>query len=148
MRKILFIDRDGTLILEPEDYQIDSIEKLVFYPGVFKYLSKIAQWLNYELVMVSNQDGLGTAGYPEATFTTIQDLIMRTLESEDIHFTKIQIGRAFPEDNLETRKPKLGMLQEYFADDVDLANSYVIGDRLTDVQLAKNLSCQIGRASC
>lgn len=142
MRKILFIDRDGTLILEPEDYQIDRVEKLVFYPGVFKYLSKIAQWLNYELVMVSNQDGLGTVSYPEETFTPIQDLIMRTLEGEDIHFTKVHIDKSFPEDNLDTRKPRLGMLQEYFSDDVDLSNSYVIGDRPTDIQLAKNIGCK------
>lgn len=142
MRKILFIDRDGTLILEPDDFQIDSVEKLVFYPGVFKYLSKIAQWLNYELVMVSNQDGLGTAGYPEAVFTPIHDLILRTLKNEGINFSKIHIDKSFPEDNMDTRKPGLGMLQEYFSDDVDLSHSFVIGDRLTDIKLAKNLGCQ------
>jgi imidazoleglycerol-phosphate dehydratase/histidinol-phosphatase len=142
MRKILFIDRDGTLILEPEDYQIDRIEKLIFYPGVFKYLSKIAQWLNYELVMVSNQDGLGTASYPEETFTPIQNLIIRTLESEGVHFSKIHIDKSFPEENQDTRKPKIGMLKEYFSEDVDLSRSYVIGDRLTDIQMAKNLGCQ------
>ncbi len=142
MRKILFIDRDGTLILEPEDYQIDQIEKLVFCPGVFKYLGKIAEWLNYELVMVSNQDGLGTASYPEETYTPIQNLIMRTLESEGIKFSKVHIDKSFPEENLDTRKPGTGMLTEYFSDDVDLSHSYVIGDRLTDIKLAQNLGCK------
>ena len=142
MKKVLFIDRDGTLILEPFDFQIDSIEKLTFYPGMFKYLGQIARWLNYELVMVSNQDGLGTNGYPEEIFIPIHDLIMRTLENEGIHFSAVHIDRSFPEENAPTRKPKLGMLAEYLTGNVDMANSFVIGDRQTDVQLAANLGCK------
>ena len=142
MKKVLFIDRDGTLILEPQDYQIDNIEKLTFYPGVFRYLGQIARWLNYELVMVSNQDGLGSEAYPEEIFIPIHDLIMRTLENEGIHFSAVYIDKSFPEENAPTRKPKLGMLKDYLKGDVDMANSFVIGDRLTDVQLAANLGCK------
>lgn len=142
MKKVLFIDRDGTLILEPQDYQIDNIEKLTFYPGVFRYLGQIARWLNYELVMVSNQDGLGSEAYPEEIFIPIHDLIMRTLENEGIHFSAVHIDKSFPEENAPTRKPKLGMLKDYLKGDVDMANSFVIGDRLTDVQLAANLGCK------
>jgi len=142
MKKVLFIDRDGTLIREPFDFQIDSIEKLTFYPGVFRYLGQIARWLNYELVMVTNQDGLGTDGYPEEIFFPIHDLIMRTLENEGIHFSAIHIDRSFPEENAPTRKPALGMMGEYLNGKVDLANSFVIGDRLTDIQLAANLGCK------
>jgi len=142
MKKILFIDRDGTLILEPFDYQIDSIEKLTFYPGMFRYLGQIARWLNYDLVMVTNQDGLGSESYPEEIFMPIHDLIMRTLENEGICFSAVHIDRSFPEENASTRKPELGMLTEYINGNIDLANSFVIGDRLTDIQLAKNLGCK------
>lgn len=142
MKKVLFIDRDGTLILEPFDFQIDSIEKLTFYPGMFKYLGQIARWLNYDLVMVSNQDGLGSDGYPEEIFIPIHDLIMRTLENEGIHFSAVHIDRSFPEENAPTRKPELGMMAEYLTGNVDMANSFVIGDRQTDVQLAANLGCK------
>ena len=142
MKKVLFIDRDGTLILEPFDFQIDSIDKLTFYPGVFRYLGQIARWLNYELVMVSNQDGLGSEAYPEEIFMPIHDLIMRTLENEGIHFSAVHIDRSFPEENSPNRKPELGLLSEYLKGDVDMANSFVIGDRQTDVQLAANLGCK------
>jgi len=142
MKKILFIDRDGTLILEPFDFQIDSIEKLTFYPGMFRYLGQIARWLNYELVMVTNQDGLGSESYPEEIFMPIHDLIMRTLENEGIRFSAVHIDRSFPEENASTRKPELGMLTEYLNGNIDLANSFVIGDRLTDIQLANNLGCK------
>jgi imidazoleglycerol-phosphate dehydratase/histidinol-phosphatase len=108
MRKVLFIDRDGTLILEPFDFQIDSIDKLTFYPGMFRYLGQIARWLDYELVMVSNQDGLGTEGYPEEIFIPIHELIMRTLKNEGITFSAVHIDRSFPEENAPTRKPELG----------------------------------------
>ena len=142
MKKVLFIDRDGTLILEPFDFQIDSIEKLTFYPGMFRYLGQIARWLNYDLVMVSNQDGLGSEAYPEEIFFPIHDLIMRTLENEGIHFSAVHIDRSFPEENAPTRKPELGMLKEYLDGSIDMANSFVIGDRQTDVQLAANLGCK------
>lgn len=142
MRKVLFIDRDGTLILEPFDFQIDSIEKLTFYPGMFRYLGQIARWLNYELVMVSNQDGLGSDGYPEEIFFPIHDLIMRTLDNEGIHFSAVHIDRSFPEENASTRKPELGMLTDYLKGDIDMAHSFVIGDRTTDVKLAANLGCK------
>ena len=142
MKKVLFIDRDGTLILEPFDFQIDSIDKLTFYPGVFRYLGQIARWLNYDLVMVSNQDGLGSEAYPEEIFIPIHDLIMRTLENEGIHFSAVHIDRSFPEENSPNRKPELGLLTEYLKGDVDMANSFVIGDRQTDVQLAANLGCK------
>jgi imidazoleglycerol-phosphate dehydratase/histidinol-phosphatase len=142
MKKVLFIDRDGTLILEPFDFQIDSIEKLTFYPEMFRYLGQIARWLNYELVMVTNQDGLGSESYPEEIFLPIHDLIMRTLKNEGIQFSAVHIDRSFPEENALTRKPELGMLKEYLNGNIDLANSFVIGDRLTDVQLAANLGCK------
>ncbi|MDP4290341.1 MAG: bifunctional histidinol-phosphatase/imidazoleglycerol-phosphate dehydratase HisB [Bacteroidota bacterium] len=142
MKKLLFIDRDGTLILEPFDFQVDSIEKLTFYPGMFRYLGQIARWLNYELVMVTNQDGLGTESYPEENFQPIHDLIMRTLANEGIHFSAVHIDRSFPEEKASTRKPELGMLTEYLNGDIDIAHSYVIGDRITDVQLAANLGCK------
>ena len=145
MRKVLFIDRDGTIILEPFDFQIDSIEKLTFYPGMFRYLGQIARWLNYDLVMVSNQDGLGSDGYPEEIFFPIHDLIMRSLENEGIHFSAVHIDRSFPEEKASTRKPELGMLTEYLKGDIDWNNSFVIGDRVTDVQLAANLGCKVIR---
>ncbi len=142
MRKVLFIDRDGTLIEEPEDFQIDSFEKLKFLPQVFTYLGKIARELDYELVIVSNQDGLGTASFPEETFHPVQDLIVRAFATEAIVFSKIYIDRSFASENKPTRKPQTEMLTEYFSDLYDLKNSFVIGDRETDVQLAKNLGAK------
>ena len=141
--RLLFIDRDGTLIQEPEDEQIDSFEKLVFTKGVFRNLAFIAQHTDYELVMVSNQDGLGTDSFPEDTFWPVHNFIIQTLESEGIHFAKQHIDRHFPEDNSPMRKPGTGMLTEYIDNPAyDLANSYVIGDRLTDMQLAANLGAK------
>jgi len=137
--KVLFIDRDGTLIREPADEQIDAFEKLEFYPGIFTYLGKIARELSYELVMVTNQDGLGTDAYPEDTFWPVQDFIMATLEKEDIVFKDVLIDKTFPEQKAKTRKPETGLLTAYFSEDYDLQNSYVIGDRLTDMELARNL---------
>jgi len=142
MRKVLFIDRDGTLIEEPKDFQIDSFEKLKFLPQVFTYLGKIARELDYELVMVSNQDGLGTASFPEETFHPVQDFIVRAFETEAIVFSEIFIDRSFASENKLTRKPQTGMLTKYFSDLYDLKNSFVIGDRETDVQLAKNLGAK------
>jgi imidazoleglycerol-phosphate dehydratase/histidinol-phosphatase len=142
MRKILFLDRDGTLIVEPHDQQIDSLEKLEFIPGVFEALKHIVNSNQYELVMVTNQDGLGTHTFPENTFWPTHEKMMKAFENEGITFSKVHIDRSRPEDNLPTRKPGTGMLLEYFSRDVDMANSYVIGDRLTDVQLAKNLGCK------
>ncbi|MCH2197801.1 MAG: bifunctional histidinol-phosphatase/imidazoleglycerol-phosphate dehydratase HisB [Flavobacteriales bacterium] len=139
MKRVLFIDRDGTLVKEPADEQVDNINKIDFLPGVFTYLSKIARELDYELVMVTNQDGLGTPSFPREDFQPVHDLIVRSLESEGIKFNKILIDESFPEDGLETRKPGLGLLQPYIYGDYDLTNSVVIGDRLSDVQLAKNL---------
>ena len=141
--RLLFIDRDGTLIQEPEDEQIDSFEKLVFTKGVFRNLAFIAQHTDYELVMVSNQDGLGTDSFPEDTFWPVHNFIIQTLESEGIHFAKQHIDRHFPEDNSPMRKPGTGMLTEYIDNPAyDMANSYVIGDRETDAQLAENLGCK------
>lgn len=142
MRKILFLDRDGTLIVEPPDQQIDSLEKLEFIPGVFEGLKQIVKSNQYELVMVTNQDGLGTSSFPENTFWPAHEKMLKAFENEGIVFSKIHMDRSKPEDKLPTRKPGTGMLLEYFSPDVDLANSYVIGDRLTDVQLAKNLGCK------
>ena len=139
-KKVLFIDRDGTLVLEPENYQLDSLSKLAFYPKVFQYMSKIAQELNFELVMVTNQDGLGTSSFPEDTFWPTQNFILKAFENESVTFEELFIDRSFPEDNAPTRKPRTGMLTKYLNNsDYDLANSYVIGDRITDVELAKNL---------
>ncbi|NNK86668.1 MAG: bifunctional histidinol-phosphatase/imidazoleglycerol-phosphate dehydratase HisB [Flavobacteriaceae bacterium] len=139
MKKVLFIDRDGTLIREPEDEQIDSFEKLEFYPEVFKYLGKIAAELDYELVMVTNQDGLGSAVYPEDSFWPVHNFIMACCSNEGIDFEAVHIDRTFPSDNADTRKPETGLLTSYFSDEYDLENSFVIGDRLTDMELAKNL---------
>ncbi|PXY02959.1 bifunctional histidinol-phosphatase/imidazoleglycerol-phosphate dehydratase [Marinifilum breve] len=139
-KKVLFIDRDGTLILEPPvDYQVDSLEKLEFYPAVFRGLSKIVDQLDYELVMVTNQDGLGTDSYPEETFWPAQNKMLKTFSNEGIEFDDICIDRTFPEENAPTRKPGTALLTKYFSEEYDLANSYVIGDRWTDVELAKNL---------
>ncbi len=143
MKKVLFIDRDGTLVIEPPiDYQLDSLEKLEFYPGVFQWLSKIAQELDFELVMVTNQDGLGTDSFPEETFWPAQNKIVQALENENIQFSEILIDKSFPEDNAPTRKPRTGLLNAYIYGDYDLANSYVIGDRETDIELAENLGAQ------
>ena len=139
-KKVLFIDRDGTLVLEPENYQLDSLSKLEFYPKVFQYMSKIALELDFELVMVTNQDGLGTSSFPEDTFWPTQNFILKAFENESVTFEELFIDRSFPEDNAPTRKPRTGMLTKYLNNsDYDLANSYVIGDRITDVELAKNL---------
>ena len=141
MKKVLFIDRDGTLALEPEDYQLDALEKLVFYPEVFMYLGKIARELDYELVLVTNQDGLGTDSFPEETFWPTHNFMLKSFENEGVIFDNIFIDKSFPADNAPTRKPRTGLLTQYMdAEKYDLANSYVIGDRLTDMELAKNLS--------
>ena len=140
MKKILFIDRDGTLALEPSDYQLDSLEKLIFYPEVFTYLGKIAQEMNFELVMVTNQDGLGTDSFPENTFLPTHNFLLKSFENEGVVFDEILIDKSFPEDNLPTRKPKTGLLNKYLdTKKYDLKNSFVIGDRLTDMELALNL---------
>ncbi|MFN2261199.1 MAG: bifunctional histidinol-phosphatase/imidazoleglycerol-phosphate dehydratase HisB [Psychroflexus sp.] len=140
MKKVLFIDRDGTLIKEPKDEQIDSFSKLEFYREVFFYLKKIASELDFEIVMITNQDGLGTPQFPENSFWPIQDFIVNAFKNEGILFDEIFIDRTFPKDNALTRKPKTGLLTKYFSDSYDLENSFVIGDRLTDVELAKNLN--------
>jgi imidazoleglycerol-phosphate dehydratase/histidinol-phosphatase len=144
MKKILFIDRDGTLIKEsPPTYQIDDFSKLEFYPGVFEYMGRIARELGYELVMVTNQDGLGTAAFPEDKFQPIQDFIMTCLRNEGINFSSVHIDRSFPSEHSPMRKPGTGMLTGYLNNEkYDIAGSYVIGDRITDVQLAKNLGCK------
>ncbi len=139
MKKVLFIDRDGTIIKEPADEQIDSFEKLEFYPGSISNLAKIATELDYELVMVTNQDGLGTDSFPEDTFWPAHNLIMKTLEGEGISFAEVLIDRSFPADNSPTRKPRTGLLTHYIKGNYDLKNSFVIGDRKTDVELAENL---------
>jgi imidazoleglycerol-phosphate dehydratase / histidinol-phosphatase len=142
-KKVLFIDRDGTIIKEPPvDYQVDSLEKLNFYPKAIRNLYLMASKLDFELVMVTNQDGLGTESFPEDTFWPAHNKMMDTLEGEGIHFTRVHIDRSFPEDNAPTRKPRTGMLGEYSSDQYDLAGSLVIGDRLTDIELAKNLGCK------
>ena len=142
MKKILFIDRDGTLVIEPPiDYQLDSLEKLEFYPGVFQYLSRIAKELNYELVMVTNQDGLGTNSFPEETFWPAQNKVISAFKNEGVIFADIIIDKTMPADNALTRKPGTALLTQYMNGYYDLTNSYVIGDRMTDVQLAKNLGC-------
>ena len=142
MKKILFIDRDGTLIKEaPPTYQLDDFSKLEFYPDMFYYLRKIATELDYELVMVTNQDGLGTASFPEETFWPLHNLVMKSLVNEKIFFSEVIIDRTFPEENAPTRKPATGLLTKYIANTAyDLTNSFVIGDRITDMQLAKNLN--------
>lgn len=142
MKKVLFIDRDGTLILEPPDEQIDSLEKLEFFPGIFTWLGKIARETDFELVMVTNQDGLGTDKFPESTFWPAHNKLMNTLENEGIRFSEVLIDKSFAHENKPTRKPGTGLLTKYFNGNYDLNNSYVIGDRLTDVELAKNLGAK------
>ena len=140
MKKILFIDRDGTMVLEPADYQLDSLEKLEFYPKAFQYLAKIANELDYELVMVTNQDGLGTDSHPELSFWPTHNFILKAFENEGVVFDAVFIDKTFPHENAITRKPRTGMLTKYINNpEYDLANSFVLGDRLTDVELAKNL---------
>ena len=141
-KKVLFIDRDGTIIREPADFQIDSFEKLEFLPGVISSLSGIARELNFDLVMVSNQDGLFTDSFPAETFYPVQDFIIGTLKNEGVYFTDIYIDASFEHENKHTRKPGTGMLQKYIYGNYDLNNSYVIGDRLTDLQLAENLGAK------
>ena len=144
MKKLLFIDRDGTLVIEPPiDYQLDSLEKLEFYPKVMRNLGFIRSKLDFDFVMVTNQDGLGTASFPEETFWPAHNLMMKTLEGEGITFDDICIDRSMPDDNAPTRKPRTGMLAKYLDNpDYDLSHSFVIGDRPTDVELAKNLGCR------
>ncbi len=142
MQKVLFIDRDGVLVKEPNDYQVDDLNKLEFYPGVFQNLSKIAEKLDFVLVMVTNQDGLGTDSFPEDTFWPCQNMIINSLKGEGIEFTDIFVDRTFAKDNAPTRKPGTGMLGKYMTGEYDLANSFVIGDRITDMQLAANLGAK------
>ncbi len=144
MKRILFIDRDGTLINEaPPTYQIDSFDKLEFYPYMFEYMGMIAREFDYELVIVTNQDQLGTAAFPEDTFWPVQQFVMKSLGNEGVRFSAVHIDRSVPADNAPTRKPGIGMLTSYLDNEAyDIPNSYVIGDRITDVQLAKNLGCK------
>lgn len=142
MKKALFIDRDGTILLEPADEQIDSFEKFHFVPGVISALRFIRQHTDYEFVMVSNQDGLGTDAYPEEDFWPTHNLMLEVLRGEGVEFDEILIDRSFPADNLPTRKPGTGMVQHYLSGDYDLTNCYVIGDRQTDRQLAENMGCK------
>ena len=142
MKKLLFIDRDGTLIREPEDFQIDSFAKLEFMPQIFAYLGKIADELDFELVMVTNQDGLGTDSFPEETFYPVHNFIINALENEKIKFAEVVIDKSFESDNSPNRKPRTGLLKKYFSGDYDLKNSYVIGDRASDMKLAENLGAK------
>jgi imidazoleglycerol-phosphate dehydratase / histidinol-phosphatase len=143
-KPILFIDRDGTLIKEaPPTYQLDHYDKLRFYPAVFQYLRAIAQEMDYTLVMITNQDGLGTEQFPETDFWPVHQLVMETFAGEDIHFSEVLIDRTFPHEQAPTRKPGTGMVTHYLQDPQwDIANSFVIGDRITDIQLAKNMGCK------
>jgi len=140
MKKVLFIDRDGTIILEPADYQIDSLDKFTFYPQVIFYLAKIVKELDYELVMVTNQDGLGTDAYPEENFWPIQNFLLKTLKNEGIEFVDILMDRSFPTENSLNRKPNTGLLEgKYLKNkEYDLKNSFMIGDRMTDMEFAHN----------
>jgi len=142
MKKVLFIDRDGTIIVEPPtDFQIDSLEKLEFVPGAITYLRKIKTELDFMFVMVTNQDGLGTTSFPEETFWPAQNKVLKTLEGEGVTFDEIHIDKSFDHENLPTRKPRTGMLKHFMTSAYDLKNSYVIGDRNSDVELAVNLGC-------
>lgn len=142
MNKILFLDRDGVLVKEPSDYQLDSLDKLEFYPGVFQYLSRIAHELDFQLVMVTNQDGLGTDSFPEDDFWPPHNLLLKSLENEGISFKEIVIDRTFAHEHAPTRKPRTGLLTHYLDEEYDMAHSFVVGDRLTDMELAKNLGCK------
>lgn len=148
MKRVIFLDRDGTIVLEPHDFQVDSLDKLVFYPKVIRNLYRIKKLGRYELVMVTNQDGLGTPSFPEKTFWPAHNMILKTLEGEGITFDEVLIDPSFPEDNSPNRKPGTGMLKKYMDGSYDLANSYVIGDRMSDAELAENLGAKaiiIGR---
>ena len=140
MNKVLFVDRDGTLIHEPEDYQIDNLDKLEFYPEVLTYLGRIAKELDYEIVMVTNQDGLGTESFPEEDFWPIQNFIVKTFKNEGVVFKDMLIDRTYPEDNATTRKPRLGLMEKEYLnnENYDLKNSFMVGDRLTDIEFAMN----------
>lgn len=142
MKKVLFIDRDGTLINEPPDEQIDSFEKLEFYPRSLYYLSKIAKELDYDLVMVTNQDGLGTDSHPELNFWPVHNFVMKTFANEGVVFNEVIIDKTFAHENAPTRKPNIGLLQHFLTADYDLENSFVIGDRINDIILAKNLGAK------
>lgn len=143
MKKILFIDRDGTLINEPKDFQVDSFEKLEFKASVLKYLSKISEELDFDLVMVTNQDGLGTKSFPEKDFWPVQNFIIKTLENEGIYFKDILIDRTFPDENANTRKPNIGLIEKYLVDkNINIDESFVIGDRITDLKFAQNIGCK------
>lgn len=141
-KRVLFIDRDGTIVVEPSDEQLDSFDKLQFVPGVFRSLTFLRQHTDFEFVMASNQDGLGTPSYPEKDFYPTHNFILNTLKGEGVEFDDILIDSHFPQDNAPTRKPGTGMFGKYLTDDYDLSASYVIGDRATDVQLARNLGCR------
>ena len=143
MKKILFIDRDGTLINEPKDFQVDSFEKLSFKKSVLKYLSKISEELDFDLVMVTNQDGLGTKSFPEKEFWPVQNFIIKTLENEGIYFKEILIDRTLPDENANTRKPNTGLIEKYLVDkNININGSFVIGDRITDLEFAQNIGCK------
>ena len=143
MKKILFIDRDGTLINEPKDFQVDSFEKFEFKPGVLKYLSKISEELDFDFVMVTNQDGLGTKSFPEKDFWPIQNFIIKTLANEGVYFKEILIDKTFPGENANTRKPNTGLVEKYLIDkNINIDESFVIGDRLTDLKFAQNIGCK------
>lgn len=143
MKQVIFIDRDGTLAIEPlSDYQLDRFEKLEFFPGVFQFLGKIVKELNFKLVMVTNQDGLGTDSFPEDTFWPVQNFLIHAFKNEGIEFDEVVIDRTFEYENAPTRKPRTGLLTHYMDGNYDLQNSYVIGDRLTDIQLAQNLGAK------
>ncbi|MCL6295044.1 bifunctional histidinol-phosphatase/imidazoleglycerol-phosphate dehydratase HisB [Jejuia spongiicola] len=142
MKKVLFIDRDGTLIKEPADEQVDAFEKLIFYPKVFQYLGKICKELDYEIIMVTNQDGLGTPDNPSEKFWPIHNFIIDTFKNEGIEFKEVYIDETYAKDNAPTRKPNTGLLTKFFSNEYDLENSFVIGDRLTDIELAKNLGAK------
>jgi imidazoleglycerol-phosphate dehydratase/histidinol-phosphatase len=141
-KRVLFIDRDGTIIKETVDEQIDAFDKMIFYPKAFTYLGKIAKELDFELVMITNQDGLGTDSFPEETFWPVHNFILKSFENEGVQFSEILIDRTFPNENAATRKPGIGLLKKYFSEDYDLQNSFVIGDRLTDMELSKNLGAK------
>ncbi len=142
-KKVIFIDRDGTIIAEPPvTFQVDRVDQIEFLPAVIRNLYFLQSKLDFEWALVTNQDGLGTDVYPQANFDAVQTMFLQVLANEGVHFDKIFIDKSFPEDNLATRKPGTAMLTEYFSDTYDLAGSYVIGDRITDVQLAKNLGCK------
>ena len=143
MKKVLFIDRDGTLAMEPKDFQLDSLDKLIFYPEVFTYLGRIARELDYELVMITNQDGLGTNSFPKDTFWPTHNFLLKSFKNEGVIFENILIDKSFPEEKAPTRKPQIGLLTEYLnSENYDLHNSFVIGDRVTDMELASNLGAK------